>query len=193
MSRRILFSIMRLKRLSHACGNESLWTADDVRPFLFIPRMWEWVDKRDANIPANLVYPVRVGMSRNQRGGFRAHRRLSHASGNESVTSVDTYKGARFIPRRWEWVDKDLHIEGAYPVYPTRVGMSRTMLLLRCFLIQLSHIRGNESFLPDQSIIPSFRTWQLEMQRLWPLQHVFVFRVVFLSGILKPKISVRLF
>lgn len=138
MSRDGIFSSAICSSLSHAGGNESTRIFISRVRIRFIPREWEWSGCYVRLMNNVSVYSTHVGVSRFYYWNYGESWRLSHASGNESNHALVAMFLDTVVPHTWEWV--------GVKAYGKK-----------------SHVSGNESFLPDQSIIPSFRTWQLEM------------------------------
>lgn len=91
--------------LSHACGSES--------------------DYKHHILEYEVVYPTRVGMSRDRPVYVNENHGLSHVSGNKSPSMIQC--------------------EQLATVYPTQVGMSRFCILCISLRICLSHACGNDS------------------------------------------------
>ena len=111
--------------LSHACGNES-----GYKHFLIL---------------APVGYPARVGMNRTVLHSFSWDSVLSHASWNESRRAYDERMQNQFIPHVWEWAGHVSLTHYNTLVYPTWVGMSRSVEAYAEWLLCLSHVSGSES------------------------------------------------
>ena len=111
--------------LSHACGNESHSSMVREISFLFVPRMWEWVERSGETTDYIRVCPTHVGMSRKCNTFCLMNSSLSHACGNESPLLLPEKMTCQFVPRRWEWVEMLAKMIFCDKVCPTRVGMSR--------------------------------------------------------------------
>ena len=91
------------------------------------------------------VRPTCVGMCRLQTNFATVNRSSSHMRGNESLPQAGVNSDFPFIPRRWEWVDQIGSVFAVQKVYPTRVGMSRSVEAYAEWLLCLSHVSGNDS------------------------------------------------
>lgn len=70
----------------------------------------------------------------------------SYASGNESESSGEDVKNCRHVPRGWEWLDIEKAYHSSQTVYPTRVGVTRSIRCICSPSFCLSHAGGSDTF-----------------------------------------------
>lgn len=106
MNRHTLAFFISSSCLSHAGGNESETEAYYYEAYAFIPRGWEWI---------GMVYYMKESC------------RLSYMRGNESNFWRFAARMEKFIQRALEWFEAHFTSTKSSGIYPTCMGMIRTI------------------------------------------------------------------
>jgi hypothetical protein len=116
------------RHFPHASGDGPYRIRPASERFIFSPREWGWTAARKIGNHPWGIFPTRVGMDRT--GGMRLHvpGHFPHASGDGPEWNATKALAEIFSPREWGWT-VGAHL---YPrqdhIFPTRVGMDRTIL-----------------------------------------------------------------
>ena len=115
------------RRLPHGCGDGSPYRFFTLASFQFTPRVWGWFGLRTQTQRIRRVYPTGVGMVRIPQDQAPLDTRLPHGCGDGSFRVWPVPLSLRFTPRVWGWFSVVWRSVMFAPVYPTGVGMVRSV------------------------------------------------------------------
>jgi len=134
----------------------------------FSPRVWGWSGSAHGAGRRERVFPTRVGMVRRNTPMSDFSSSFPHACGDGPNLRRDVRRRAPFSPRVWGWSVDQPCINQFCTVFPTRVGMVRTIFNSLIYCMGFPHACGDG---------PLTQSWSgLRAQDL-PVSHVFPTRV----------------
>ncbi len=110
---------------------------------MYSPRPWGWTDGDSQARRGRPVFPTPVGMDRSPRRGRCRCARIPHARGDGPGATQWRSAYPQYSPRPWGWTAV---VPGAAParrVFPTPVGMDRTMTADEVCCACIPHARGD--------------------------------------------------
>ncbi len=93
----------------------------------FSPRAWGWTGERVLRGKPVQVFPTRVGMDRGTRAARQTSTGFPHARGDGPYIGSRVFAPGEFSPRAWGWTVPISDRGGGGVVFPTRVGMDRSL------------------------------------------------------------------
>ncbi len=113
----------------HACGDVPTIDFLNLNQERFSPRMWGCSAARSMIAGAPGVFPTHVGMFRDRGADRHRTRRFPHACGDVPSSSPAPCRRPRFSPRMWGCSAGGGRHGERRGVFPTHVGMFRSVLL----------------------------------------------------------------
>ncbi len=152
----------RPRRVPHARGGGPRNHLLELARAACSPRAWGWTEDNWANNPKSGVFPTRVGVDRTHGQGLDRAVSVPHARGGGPSRALVTSPAARCSPRAWGWTEGEHRPPplrmcsprawgwtgvqsptGLVPVvFPTRVGVDRSLSRPQTAGGSVPHARG---------------------------------------------------
>ncbi len=110
---------------------------------MFSPRPWGWSVPVLRALIRWPVFPTPVGMVRGTGQDDRGHARFPHARGDGPLFDDLWDQAKRFSPRPWGWSGRLPGVSSTASVFPTPVGMVRSVHRGVMKLMRFPHARGD--------------------------------------------------
>ncbi len=150
MDRRRAMSPRCVACFPHARGDGPSPTPQSDSHTQFSPRAWGWTGALIGEAAVEVVFPTRVGMDRSGPRSLDRRSGFPHARGDGPRTREIKHDGVAFSPRAWGWTVKGRTPRKWHPVFPTRVGMDRSLGGTMSKITSFPHARGDGPVRPSQ-------------------------------------------
>jgi len=127
MDRLRILELGMLARVPHASGDGPQVPPDGIADPQCSPREWGWTAIPGSPATRSGVFPTRVGMDRLARRYPNGAHGVPHASGDGPTSAAVASITGTCSPREWGWTDDRQRLARRDWVFPTRVGMDRSM------------------------------------------------------------------
>ena len=107
------------------------------------PRTWGWTGVGHERILVSIVFPTHVGMDRTRALMARLCSRVPHARGDGPFHGNGRSERLQCSPRTWGWTVRAVAISAPAVVFPTHVGMDRSVAMMLSLMNRVPHARGD--------------------------------------------------
>ncbi len=127
----------------HARGDGPIGLADSYRAGKFSPRTWGWTACSNTCRLSGTVFPTHVGMDRFSALFSSTPTSFPHARGDGPYHVLKIGPRRAFSPRTWGWTGSTRNSRRIEQVFPTHVGMDRSVHPTACAFMRFPHARGD--------------------------------------------------
>ncbi len=116
-----------IRRIPHARGGGPGWPPIVNAGDLYSPRAWGWTADGDRATDGVDVFPTRVGVDRLSFSRLPTAPGIPHARGGGPLERMAARSVRTYSPRAWGWTAWRHPPSWLRPVFPTRVGVDRSL------------------------------------------------------------------
>ena len=117
-----------LRSFPHGCGDGPMYGITGTGGHMFSPRVWGWSGHAKRGLRLLAVFPTGVGMVRDEYTFKVAAVSFPHGCGDGPPSPYFPLAMLLFSPRVWGWSGDGRDHRRSCPVFPTGVGMVRSMM-----------------------------------------------------------------
>ena len=128
-------------RFPHTRGGGPVGMAPVQRDGVFSPHAWGWTGALRAVVGDHDVFPTRVGVDRRALGRHTNQSCFPHTRGGGPLVVAGIGHRRGFSPHAWGWTDNAVHYQLSRKVFPTRVGVDRTIIVVMAGIVSFSPTR----------------------------------------------------
>ncbi len=130
------------KSIPHVRGGGPLRFSRSISTLKYSPRAWGWTAFICALAFSLKVFPTCVGVDRWHQRYPECHPGIPHVRGGGPPTVAPIWKCSPYSPRAWGWTAVANRGAGGALVFPTCVGVDRSIRRVPVLISGIPHVRG---------------------------------------------------
>ena len=109
----------------------------------YSPHAWGWSGLANRVARFWAIFPTRVGMVRPADAETSAGRNIPHTRGDGPAVASNRASRTQYSPHAWGWSALRDSFQRSQSIFPTRVGMVRSPMVIGHNLHHIPHTRGD--------------------------------------------------